>query len=69
MLLFLLFTVKTEKSQNAKLNFLRQTSFYNAKYLIFGIKNSNTATCTMHTPGTFNVQSAMKAVHTIKKMG
>ena len=41
---FLLFTVKIENSQNAKHNFLRQRSFYKARYLIFDLKNNNMAT-------------------------
>ena len=41
MSLFLQFTIKTEKSQNDKLNFLRQTSFYKAKYIIFGFEIQN----------------------------
>ena len=38
MSLLLPFSVKTEESQNDKINFLRQTNFYKARYLIIGFK-------------------------------
>ena len=62
MSLFLLFAVKTEKSQNAKLNFWRQTSLYILFLLLYfilllKITNGYPVQYALLARGMFNLQS------------